>query len=319
MAVHPKWALARFFFAMIDHLQRDIETRLAASEPEVEVLLVEPAGDGLRIVIDHPQGVSLALCERVTHALGEVREHYALEDALLSAYKKQPGSAKYARVEIDRETADFRVIELIIPERLEAHLIVETIDEGTTIDPETGEMREPEDPEIDPAKFEQYRDQIDERDVTPGDFGRIAAQTAKQVILQRIREAERDMMFEEYRDRVGELITGIVQQSDSRYTLVQLRERVEALLPKSEQVDGERYSLEVSSPGSERPLTKPAHFRRFVGRRARVRMRDLGGASRRSYTGELVGASEREVTLAAADGVIAIPYAEIRRCNLVEE
>ena len=75
----------------------------------------------------------------------------------------------------------------------------------------------------------QYRDQIEERDVTPHDFGRIAAQTAKQVILQRIREAERDMMFEEYRDRVGELITGIVQQSDSRYTLVQLRERVEAL------------------------------------------------------------------------------------------
>ena len=165
----------------------------------------------------------------------------ALEDALLSAYKKQPGSAKYARVEMDRETADFRVIELIIPERLEAHLIVETIDEETTVDPETGEMREPEDPEIDPAKFAEYRDQIDERDVTPDDFGRIAAQTAKQVILQRIREAERDMMYEEYRDRVGELITGIVQQSDSRYTLVQLRERVEALLPKSEQVEGERY------------------------------------------------------------------------------
>jgi len=165
----------------------------------------------------------------------------ALEDALLSAYKKQPGSAKYARVEMDRETGDFIVYELIIPERLEAHLIVETIDEQTTVDPETGEMREPEDPEIDPEKFAEYRDQIDERDVTPDDFGRIAAQTAKQVILQRIREAERDMMFEEYRDRVGELITGIVQQSDSRYTLVQLRERVEALLPKSEQVDGERY------------------------------------------------------------------------------
>jgi transcription termination/antitermination protein NusA len=165
----------------------------------------------------------------------------ALEDALLSAYKKQPGAAKYARVEMDRDTADFRVIELKIPERLEAHLIVETIDEGTTIDPETGEMREPEEPEIDPKKFEEYRDQIDEEDVTPDDFGRIAAQTAKQVILQRIREAERDMMYEEYRDRVGELITGIVQQSDSRYTLVQLRERVEALLPKSEQVEGERY------------------------------------------------------------------------------
>src|SRR5687767_5937576 len=166
---------------------------------------------------------------------------HALEDALLSAYKKQPGSAKYARVALDPETADFRVIELIVPEELEATLIVETIDEQTTVDPETGEMVEPADPEIDPAKFAEYRDQIGERDVTPDDFGRIAAQTAKQVILQRIREAERDMMYEEYRDRVGELITGIVQQSDSRYTLVQLRERVEALLHKSEQVDGERY------------------------------------------------------------------------------
>jgi N utilization substance protein A len=166
---------------------------------------------------------------------------HALEDALLSAYKKQPDAAKYARVEMDPDTGDYRVIELIVPDMLEAHLIVETIDEGTYIDPETGEPVEPQDPEIDPAKFEEYSDQIEERDVTPEDFGRIAAQTAKQVILQRIREAERDMMFEEYRDRVGELITGIVQQSDSRYTLVQLRERVEALLPKSEQVDGERY------------------------------------------------------------------------------
>ena len=96
-------------------------------------------------------------------------------------------------------------------------------------------------PEISQERLAEYRDQIDERDVTPDDFGRIAAQTAKQVILQRIREAERDMMFDEYQDRVGELITGIVQQSDSRYTLVQLRERVEALLPRSEQVGGERY------------------------------------------------------------------------------
>src|SRR6476660_1157536 len=165
----------------------------------------------------------------------------ALEDALLSAYKKQPGSAKYARVEIDHDTGDFVVFELIIPERLEAQLIVETIDEETTVDPETGDMIEVADPEIDPVKFAEYRDQIDERDVTPDDFGRIAAQTAKQVILQRIREAERDMMYEEYRDRVGELITGIVQQKDARYTLIQLRERVEALLPKSEQVEGERY------------------------------------------------------------------------------
>jgi ribosome maturation factor RimP len=84
----------------------------------------------------------------------------------------------------------------------------------------------------------------------------------------------------------------------------------------------ERYSLEVSSPGSERPLTKPAHFRRFVGRRARVRARHplpIGQRPMRSFTGELVGASEDEVTLAADGGVIAIPYSEIRRSNLVEE
>src|SRR6187551_1925802 len=165
----------------------------------------------------------------------------ALEDALLSAYKKQPGAAKYARVDMDRDTADFRVFELIVPEELEEKLLAEVEPAEPEVDPETGEMREPADPELDPEMLAQYRDQIDERDVTPDDFGRIAAQTAKQVILQRIREAERDMMFDEYQDRVGELITGIVQQSDSRYTLVQLRERVEALLPKSEQVDGERY------------------------------------------------------------------------------
>ena len=165
----------------------------------------------------------------------------ALEDALLSAYKKTPDAARYARVDMDRNTGDFKVFELLIPPELEDKLLAEVEPEEPTVDPETGELREPEEPELDPEKLAEYRDQIDERDVTPHDFGRIAAQTAKQVILQRIREAERDMMFDEYQDRVGELITGIVQQSDSRYTLVQLRERVEALLPKSEQVDNERY------------------------------------------------------------------------------
>jgi len=93
----------------------------------------------------------------------------------------------------------------------------------------------------------------------------------------------------------------------------------------------ERYSLEVSSPGSERPLTKPIHFRRFVGRRARVRTRHpRPGTSRpcehpaavperMTFTGELVAASEDEVTLAADGGMIAIPYSDIRRSNLLEE
>ncbi|MEX2253670.1 MAG: transcription termination/antitermination protein NusA, partial [Thermoleophilaceae bacterium] len=166
----------------------------------------------------------------------------ALEDALLSAYKKQPGAARYARVQMDHGTGDFIVYELLIPEEIEEQVLMEVDEEEEPqIDPETGELREPDEPELDMEKVAQFKDQIEERDVTPDDFGRIAAQTAKQVILQRIREAERDMMFHEYQDRVGELITGIVQQTDSRYTLVQLRERVEALLPRSEQVGGERY------------------------------------------------------------------------------
>jgi ribosome maturation factor RimP len=99
----------------------------------------------------------------------------------------------------------------------------------------------------------------------------------------------------------------------------------------------ERYALEVSSPGAQRPLTKPSHFRRFVGRRARVRtVRPLAdwrsrgstigaagceGEQRavRSFTGELVGATDSEITLAAEGGIVAIPYSEIRRSNLVEE
>ncbi|MGA9636788.1 MAG: transcription termination factor NusA [Solirubrobacterales bacterium] len=186
----------------------------------------------------------------------------ALQDALLSAYKKTPGAAKYAKVELDHSSADFRVYELIVPEDLEKRLLDEQFEEqlqaaeaaeaagepvpeiqttGPTVDPETGERREPEEEELEPERLAPFMDQIKTRDVTPDDFGRIAAQTAKQVILQRIREAERGMMFEEYKDRVGELVTGIIQQSDNRYTLVQLRERVEALLPRSEQVYNERY------------------------------------------------------------------------------
>jgi ribosome maturation factor RimP len=80
----------------------------------------------------------------------------------------------------------------------------------------------------------------------------------------------------------------------------------------------EQYALEVFSPGPERPLTKPQHFRRFLGRRARVRTRDARDGHK-SFTGELVGASDDEVTIAAATGVVAIPYADIARSNLVEE
>ena len=78
-----------------------------------------------------------------------------------------------------------------------------------------------------------------------------------------------------------------------------------------------KYGLEVSSPGPERPLSKPDHFRRFIGRRARLRLREPRDGHR-SYTGELVGASDDEVTVAAEDGVVSIPYSDINRSNLVE-
>ena len=135
----------------ITPIQTEIETRLAASEPEVEVLLVELSGTTLRLFIDHPDGVPLALCERV-------------------------------------------------PERLA-----------------------------------------------------------------------------EYRDR---------------------------------------YSLEVSSPGQDRPLTKPQHYTRFLGRHARVRLREAKDGHK-SVTGELVGASDREVTIAAGDGIVTIPFEQIARSNLI--
>jgi ribosome maturation factor RimP len=139
----------------MEQLQANIEQRLAATEPEVEVLLVERSGDTLRIFIDHPAGVTLALCESVTHALGDLRESYALE---------------------------------------------------------------------------------------------------------------------------------------------------------------------VSSPGPKRPLTKPEHFQRFVGRRARVRTAAAAGVQEPgSVVGELIGATAQEVTLAAPEGIVAIPYAAIKRSHLVEE
>jgi ribosome maturation factor RimP len=85
----------------------------------------------------------------------------------------------------------------------------------------------------------------------------------------------------------------------------------------------DRYALEVSSPGQDRPLTKPQHYTRFLGRHARVRLREAKdgrapGAKRQiSVTGELVGASEEDVTIAAGDGIVTIPYAQIVRSNLV--
>jgi transcription termination/antitermination protein NusA len=125
----------------------------------------------------------------------------ALADALESAYKRMPGAYEYAWVTIDPDTAEIRVF-------------AQEVDED-------GE----------PAG--------DEFDVTPENFGRIAAQTAKQVMGQRLREIDREQKYEEYAGREGDIVTGIIQQNDSRYTLLDLG-RVEALLPQAEQVPYER-------------------------------------------------------------------------------
>ena len=125
----------------------------------------------------------------------------ALADALETAYKRMPDAHEYAWVTIDPDTGEIRVMAQDLDE------------DGEPV----GE----------------------ELDVTPDDFGRIAAQTAKQVMSQRIREAEREMKYEEYAGREGDIVTGIIQQTDSRYTLLDLG-RVEALLPQAEQVPYER-------------------------------------------------------------------------------
>ncbi|HST16073.1 MAG TPA: transcription termination factor NusA [Gaiellaceae bacterium] len=170
----------------------------------------------------------------------------ALEDALLAAYKKTPGASRHATVELD-DRGDFRVYSIDLPEDIESRLLDEarerTLDELERIEEETGEknhtLLSDEDLEIDWSDVPE--DLVSRADVTPDNFGRIAAQTAKQVILQRIREAEREMMYDEYVDRVGEVVTGIVQQTGDRRNILVDLGKVEALLPGPEQVDGERY------------------------------------------------------------------------------
>jgi len=123
-----------------------------------------------------------------------------LADALVAAYKRRPDAADEAEAQIDVDTMDIRIIAYDID------------DDGNWVNP---------------------------RDDTPEDMGRIAAQTFRQVLNQRIREAERDKKFEEYANREGDIVTGIIQQTDSRYTLLDLG-KVEALLPQAEQVPFER-------------------------------------------------------------------------------
>ena len=170
----------------------------------------------------------------------------ALEDALLAAYKKTAGASRHAQVEMD-DGGDFRVYSIELPADIETRLIEEArerkLDELERLEEETGERQHTliSDDDLDIDWSDVPSEQVRREDVTPEGFGRIAAQTAKQVILQRIREEERRMMYDEYIDRVSEVVTGIVQQAGDRNNVLVDLGKVEALLPRSEQVDGERY------------------------------------------------------------------------------
>ncbi len=147
----------------------------------------------------------------------------AIEAALLSAYKRNFGSLQNARVHIDRETGDFKVYtQRTVKEQVEDQRQEITVEDAHKINPnyELGDIVETE--------------------VTPRNFGRIAAQTAKQVVVQRIREAERNIIFEEFANREGDIVTGVVQRLEQKNVFIELG-KTEAILAPSEQMPGEEY------------------------------------------------------------------------------
>lgn len=149
----------------------------------------------------------------------------ALETALFSAYKKDYGTKENVRVDIKDKSGEVKV-----------YTSLEVVEEA---DNENVEISLKEAKEIDP-KYEIG--DIVEREITPANFGRIATQTAKQVVMQRIREAERDVIYEEYKQKEGELITGTIQRFHRNNIFIDLG-KIEALLPPSEQMPGESYEM----------------------------------------------------------------------------
>jgi transcription termination/antitermination protein NusA len=147
----------------------------------------------------------------------------ALEAALISAYKRNFNQAQNVRVDLNETTGQFKVLaQKEIVEEVEDSRLQLSIEDAKAINP-------------------QYElGDIYEEEVTPRDFGRIAAQTAKQVVTQRVREAERGVIYNEFIDREDDIMTGIVQRQDHRFIYVDLG-RVEALLPTTEQMPNETY------------------------------------------------------------------------------
>jgi transcription termination/antitermination protein NusA len=167
----------------------------------------------------------------------------AIEDAVGAAYRKMPDARHPIRVDFDSESGDYTVWSVTREAwegYLDAHPHHRELEEAADVVAPTPLGEEPPEPEPEPEIEWDWFSADQMVDVTPDNFGRISSQTAKQVLKQRIQEAERSMMYDEYHDRVGEVVTGIVQQDDSRYAFVDLG-RMEAILPGSEKVPGERY------------------------------------------------------------------------------
>jgi N utilization substance protein A len=147
----------------------------------------------------------------------------AIESALVSAYKKNYGTAQNVRVSIDRESGDVDVfMRKDVVEVVTDPLVEVALEEARSIDPE-----------YELGDIIEYK-------VTPKDFGRIAAQTAKQVVVQRIREAERGIIYEDFVNRQSEIVTGIIHRISNETVFVNIG-RTEGILPVNEQVKGERY------------------------------------------------------------------------------
>lgn len=149
----------------------------------------------------------------------------ALETALESAYKKDFGSKENAEVKIDQDSGEVRVI-------ARKDVVEEVEDDNSEISLEHAQNIDPKLEIGDVAEIE----------ITPDNFGRIAAQTAKQVVMQRIREAERDVIYDHYKQKEGEFITGTIQRFHKDYIMIDMG-KTEALLPPSEQIDNERYEV----------------------------------------------------------------------------
>ncbi|MCL1808687.1 MAG: transcription termination factor NusA [Clostridiales bacterium] len=149
----------------------------------------------------------------------------AIELALLSAYKKNYGTSQNVRVNVDREEGDIAVLmRKDIVETVQDDFVEISLDEAMEIDNR-----------FVAGDFVEYQ-------VTPRDFGRIAAQTAKQVVVQRIREAERGMVFDDYVNRQGEIVTGVVHRISNETVFINMG-KAEGILATTEQVPGETYTV----------------------------------------------------------------------------